>query len=169
MPAFAQTVPLGPSVPSNDEGWLYQYDLDPATLTPFNVVGNWGYFNNQPNYVNAGFFGNGFGAPPALNDSIEFRFVMTEGLYRLRLWSVRTPDGGTISLTMNGYTIENSLAFYAPAPSYSYILLELNRYLVPAGLQKLVFTVNGKAAGSSNYYFRLYGVQFAPYLPNIDP
>ena len=169
MPAFAVDQPVAPEIPQTRTRWFSQYDLDPAALRPWNAVGNWAFFNAQPNYVNAGFFGNGFGAAPGIGDSIEFRFVMTQGCYLFRLWTARNSDCGQIAITMNGYSVVPTIDFYAGVLAPSYFYLNLNRLLVADGLQRLVLTVKGKAGGSSNFYVRLYGIQFAPYLPGVIP
>jgi hypothetical protein len=166
-PTPAVDFPVGANIPAGDEDWFYQYDLDPATLRAWNTVGNWAFVNNQPALVNCGCFSNGFGAPPGIGDTIEFRFVMTQGRYNFRFWCPQDADCGIISIAMNGYVIEPALDLYAAPAEPSYVYLLKNRVLVPAGLQRLVFTVTGKNAGSSNFYARMYGFQYAPFLPQL--
>lgn len=166
-PTPATDFAVGSLVPSGDEDWFFQYDLDPATLRAWNTVGNWAFINNQPALVNAGCFSNGFGAPPGIGDTIEFRFVMTQGRYNFRLWCPQDADCGIVSIAMNGYVIEPALDLYAAPAEPSYVYLFKNRVLVPGGLQRLVFTVTGKNGGSSNFYARMYGFQYAPFLPQL--
>jgi len=166
-PTPAVDFPVGANIPAGDEDWFYQYDLDPSALRAWNTVGNWAFVNNQPALVNCGCFSNGFGAPPGIGDTIEFRFVMTMGRYNFRFWCPQDVDCGIVSIAMNGYVIEPALDLYAAPAAPSYVYLFKNRVLVPAGLQRLVITVTGKNGASSNFYARMYGFQFAPFLPQL--
>lgn len=152
------------SAPQYTDVWSYQYDLDPALLPQHNVVGGWGTTVGDPVFPNGGYFGNGYGAPAAAGDTIEFRWPMASGRYYFWTWIFQKNDGGRITMTMNGKGVFAGFNFYAAVPNPFGIYLFGGVIQAQAGIQSLVINVIDKVPASAGYFLRWNLFRFTPYL-----
>lgn len=166
MPAPPTVIPVAKTGLDNNCDQLPIYNFNPAMLTPFNVVGGWG-FQVDPDYPHNGFFANGKGVAPGIGDSIEFRMVMAAGIYTARFWMPGCPDGGQVALQMNDvHLVVGGINTYSAvvAPSN---LATAQMVGVADGVQRIKLTVTGKVGGSSNYYAKLLAINFTPYRTSV--
>jgi hypothetical protein len=96
----------------------------------------------------------------ANGDVSENGFVIAAGTYSLKILYVKTAASGKIDVTIDGAAIV-TIDAYAASSTYNQVSTTAGVVLT-AGYHKIVFTVNGKNASSSNYEFYMTKMWLAP-------
>lgn len=163
-------MPIGAAIdctrdyPDNLSQGFNSFPLNPVMLHRVSMVGDWGLVVNQPAYPKNGFYCNSVSGLPAQGQTIEFRAAVAAGEYSFRLWAPKNNDCGIVDVQLNGFSVALNQDLYAAALDINSVI-SVPRVKLPAGLQRIKFTVSGKNPLSSNFFFRIIGIELAPWQP----
>lgn len=164
-------VPISPIVvskllPENRQQFLGSFMFYPELMSTYNRVGDWGSKVNEPAYMFNGFYVNSVSGVPAPAQTVEFRFVIPTGQYSLRLWAPSGPDCGILDVVMNDVSLALNQDLYDGVGNPANVIL-VPVVVTENGIQRLKFTVTGKNALSTNFFFRFHRFQLTPYMVGV--
>jgi hypothetical protein len=99
--------------------------------------------------------------PAANGDKFSFNRLLAAGNYKINIITVRVSAVGILKLDIDGVTAFDDMDCYSPS-TITNAVLSRNITIATRGLHKFTWTINGKNASSSNYYFsgrKIWGVK----------